>query len=157
MKSERDRQRLSIASRYLIVILVAFLASCAIAYAQGPSSVNGPSTLLDEYKGLQTGWITKLLGAAQRLFFLLAGGSRGNRGCRGFRRRALRRTGRRVLGSRFAVEAEKVRIQIIRRSDIVFGEGFLRQTGYGGGDHGEGESRASARQKNHKFFQSLEI
>src|SRR5215469_2692765 len=73
MKSERDRQRLSIASRYLIVILVAFLASCAIAYAQGPSSVNGPSTLLDEYKGLQTGWITKLLGAAQRLFFLLAG------------------------------------------------------------------------------------
>lgn len=73
MRSERRRQRLSIALCYLIVILVAFLASCAIAHAQGPSSVNGPSSLLDEYKGLQNGWITKLLGAAQRLFFLLAG------------------------------------------------------------------------------------
>ena len=40
---------------------------------KGPNSVNGPSSILDEYKGLQNGWITKLLGAAQRLFFLLAG------------------------------------------------------------------------------------
>ncbi len=45
----------------------------ALAHAQGPNSVNGPSSILDEYKGLQNGWITKLLGAAQRLFFLLAG------------------------------------------------------------------------------------
>jgi type IV secretion system protein TrbL len=49
------------------------LIATAVAHAQGPSSVNGPSSILDEYKGLQNAWITKLLGAAQRLFFLLAG------------------------------------------------------------------------------------
>ena len=49
------------------------LAATALAHAQGPNSVNGPSSILDEYKSLQNGWITKLLGAAQRLFFLLAG------------------------------------------------------------------------------------
>jgi type IV secretion system protein TrbL len=58
---------------YLILIAGVLLTATAIAHAQGPSSVNGPSSLLDEYKGLQNGWITKLLGAAQRLFFLLAG------------------------------------------------------------------------------------
>src|SRR5208337_1896392 len=55
------------------VIGVVVLTAAALAHAQGPNSVNGPSSILDEYKGLQNGWITKLLGAAQRLFFLLAG------------------------------------------------------------------------------------
>jgi type IV secretion system protein TrbL len=58
---------------HVIVITVVLLFATAIAHAQGPNSVNGPSSILDEYKGLQNGWITKLLGAAQRLFFLLAG------------------------------------------------------------------------------------
>jgi len=57
---------------YWILISVVLLTATAIAHAQGPNSVNGPSSLLEEYKGLQNGWITKLLGAAQRLFFLLA-------------------------------------------------------------------------------------
>ena len=57
----------------MIVIGVVLLTAAALAHAQGPNSVNGPSSILDEYKGLQNGWITKLLGAAQRLFFLLAG------------------------------------------------------------------------------------
>ena len=57
----------------VIVVGVFLLTAAAIAHAQGPNSVNGPSSILDEYKGLQNGWITKLLGAAQRLFFLLAG------------------------------------------------------------------------------------
>src|ERR1700721_4749103 len=57
----------------VIVVGVFLLSAAAIAHAQGPNSVNGPSSILDEYKGLQNGWITKLLGAAQRLFFLLAG------------------------------------------------------------------------------------
>jgi len=58
---------------HVIVIGVVVLTAAALAHAQGPPSVNGPSSILDEYKGLQNGWITKLLGAAQRLFFLLAG------------------------------------------------------------------------------------
>jgi type IV secretion system protein TrbL len=57
----------------VILIAVVLLIATAVAHAQGPSSVNGPSSILDEYKGLQNAWITKLLGAAQRLFFLLAG------------------------------------------------------------------------------------
>src|SRR6202051_3783314 len=57
----------------VILIGVVLLTATALAHAQGPNSVNGPSSILDEYKGLQNGWITKLLGAAQRLFFLLAG------------------------------------------------------------------------------------
>jgi len=32
-----------------------------------------PTSILQEYKNLETSWIAKLLGAAQRLFFLLAG------------------------------------------------------------------------------------
>jgi len=59
--------------RYGVLVSMVFLSVVAVAHAQGPTSVNGPSSLLDEYKGLQNGWITKLLGAAQRLFFLLAG------------------------------------------------------------------------------------
>jgi type IV secretion system protein TrbL len=58
---------------HVAVIVVILLGAAALAHAQGPNSVNGPSSILDEYKGLQNGWITKLLGAAQRLFFLLAG------------------------------------------------------------------------------------
>jgi type IV secretion system protein TrbL len=58
---------------HVIVIGALLFAASALAHAQGPNSVNGPSSILDEYKGLQNGWITKLLGAAQRLFFLLAG------------------------------------------------------------------------------------
>src|ERR1700688_4247808 len=57
----------------VVLIGVVLLTAIALAHAQGPNSVNGPSSILDEYKGLQNGWITKLLGAAQRLFFLLAG------------------------------------------------------------------------------------
>jgi type IV secretion system protein TrbL len=57
---------------HVAVIAVILLGAAALAHAQGPNSVNGPSSILDEYKGLQNGWITKLLGAAQRLFFLLA-------------------------------------------------------------------------------------
>jgi type IV secretion system protein TrbL len=58
---------------HVILIVVVLFIATALAHAQGPSSVNGPSSILDEYKGLQNAWITKLLGAAQRLFFLLAG------------------------------------------------------------------------------------
>ena len=74
MKGGRGRlQQFSRISSYLILIAAVLLTATAIAHAQGPNSVNGPSSLLDEYQGLQNGWITKLLGAAQRLFFLLAG------------------------------------------------------------------------------------
>src|SRR5258708_33298030 len=58
---------------HVAVIGFVLLTAAALAHAQGPNSVNGPSSILDEYKGLQNSWITKLLGAAQRLFFLLAG------------------------------------------------------------------------------------
>jgi type IV secretion system protein TrbL len=58
---------------HVIVFGLVLLTASALAHAQGPNSVNGPSSILDEYRGLQNGWITKLLGAAQRLFFLLAG------------------------------------------------------------------------------------
>src|SRR5258706_2205204 len=58
---------------HVAVIAVLLLIATTLAHAQGPNSVNGPSSILDEYKGLQNAWITKLLGAAQRLFFLLAG------------------------------------------------------------------------------------
>jgi type IV secretion system protein TrbL len=67
------QQRFASALCQVILITVVFLIATAVAHAQGPSSVNGPSSILDEYKGLQNAWITKLLGAAQRLFFLLAG------------------------------------------------------------------------------------
>ena len=69
----RGRRRFRVVLSYVIVIGVALLSAAAFAHAQGPNSVNGPSSILDEYKGLQNGWIAKLLGAAQRLFFLLAG------------------------------------------------------------------------------------
>src|ERR1700720_369894 len=66
-------RRFSMVLIHVVVIGVFLLTAAALAHAQGPNSVNGPSSILDEYKGLQNGWITKLLGAAQRLFFLLAG------------------------------------------------------------------------------------
>jgi type IV secretion system protein TrbL len=58
--------------RFAIPVFVLLLVA-ALTYAQGPNSTNAPSSILDEYKGLQTQWISKLLGAAQRLFVLLAG------------------------------------------------------------------------------------
>jgi type IV secretion system protein TrbL len=73
MSGGRGGLRLCRSFSYWILISVVLLTATAIAHAQGPNSLNGPSSLLDEYKGLQNGWITKLLGAAQRLFFLLAG------------------------------------------------------------------------------------
>src|SRR6266404_1797411 len=66
-------RRFSTVLIHVAVLGVFLLTAAALAHAQGPNSVNGPSSILDEYKGLQNGWITKLLGAAQRLFFLLAG------------------------------------------------------------------------------------
>lgn len=73
MKSKRVGRRFCMILSQVLVIGVVLLAAAALAHAQGPNSVNGPSSILDEYKGLQNTWITKLLGAAQRLFFLLAG------------------------------------------------------------------------------------
>src|SRR6202045_2830844 len=58
---------------HAILIAAVLFTMTALAHAQGPNSVNGPSSILDEYKSLQNSWITKLLSAAQRLFFLLAG------------------------------------------------------------------------------------
>src|SRR6266478_9730231 len=58
---------------HAILIAGVLFIMTALAHAQGPNSVNSPSSILDEYKSLQNSWITKLLGAAQRLFFLLAG------------------------------------------------------------------------------------
>src|SRR5882762_7354203 len=69
----KGQQRFFTVLGHVIVIGVVLLIATALAHAQGPNSVNGPSSILDEYKGLQNAWITKLLGAAQRLFFLLAG------------------------------------------------------------------------------------
>src|SRR5258707_8758037 len=69
----RGQQRFCRVLSHVIPICVVLLPATALAHAQGPNSVNGPSSVLDEYQGLQNGWITKLLGAAQRLFFLLAG------------------------------------------------------------------------------------
>src|ERR1700676_306640 len=73
MKGNCGGRRFSMVLIHVTVIGVFLLTAAALAHAQGPNSVNGPSSILDEYKGLQNGWITKLLGAAQRLFFLLAG------------------------------------------------------------------------------------
>src|SRR5438132_5523607 len=68
----RKRWRFCMALSHVLVIALVILGAAALAHAQGPNSVNAPSSILDEYKGLQNGWIAKLLGAAQRLFFLLA-------------------------------------------------------------------------------------
>src|SRR5438477_1232176 len=68
----RMRWPFCMALSHVLAIALVILGAATLAHAQGPNSVNAPSSILDEYKGLQNGWITKLLGAAQRLFFLLA-------------------------------------------------------------------------------------
>src|SRR5260370_7410097 len=73
MRGNCRGRRFSMVLIHVAVIGLFLVTAAALAHAQGPNSVNGPSSILDEYKGLQNGWITKLLGAAQRLFFLLAG------------------------------------------------------------------------------------
>src|ERR1700692_4041783 len=73
MRGNCRGRRFSMVLIHVAVIGLFLLTAAALAHAQGPNSVNGPSSILDEYKGLQNAWITKLLGAAQRLFFLLAG------------------------------------------------------------------------------------
>src|SRR5260370_17229443 len=73
MTGKGGGRRFWIVLSHVAVIGFVLLTAAALAHAQGPNSVNGPSSILDEYKGLQNSWITKLLGAAQRLFFLLAG------------------------------------------------------------------------------------
>src|SRR6267143_1446804 len=75
MGSERrGRWQFCIVLSHVIVIGVVLLTAAAIAHAQGPPppSTNAPTSILQEYKNLETSWIAKLLGAAQRLFFLLA-------------------------------------------------------------------------------------
>jgi type IV secretion system protein TrbL len=68
----RERRLLCGALKRLVPLAVAVLATAVLAHAQ-TNSTNGATGLLDEYKGLETAWISKLLGAAQRLFVLLAG------------------------------------------------------------------------------------
>ena len=66
-----ERRQFSKILGKVVLISLLVLVVVSITRAQGPNSVNGPSSILDEYKGLQNGWITKLLGAAQRLLELL--------------------------------------------------------------------------------------
>src|ERR1700674_2176155 len=58
----------------LLVVMVGVVVglSITVAYAQA-GSTNAPTSILDEYKSLEGQWVSKLLGAAQRLFVLLAG------------------------------------------------------------------------------------
>ena len=51
---------------------VVVVLSVTAAHAQA-GSTNAPTSILDEYKSLEGQWVSKLLGAAQRLFVLLAG------------------------------------------------------------------------------------
>jgi len=53
-----------------VALIISF--SIAVVHAQ-TGSTNAPTSILDEYKRLEGQWISKLLGAAQRLFVLLAG------------------------------------------------------------------------------------
>jgi len=76
MGSERrGRRQFYIVLSHVIVMGVVLLTAAAVVHAQGPPppSTNAPTSILQEYKNLETSWIAKLLGAAQRLFFLLAG------------------------------------------------------------------------------------
>jgi type IV secretion system protein TrbL len=54
-----------------MTVVVIVVLSITIAHAQA-GSTNAPTSILDEYKNLEGQWISKLLGAAQRLFILLA-------------------------------------------------------------------------------------
>src|SRR6516225_8410735 len=56
----------------LTTVLVVIALSVTAAHAQA-GSTNAPTSILDEYKSLEGQWVSKLLGAAQRLFVLLAG------------------------------------------------------------------------------------
>jgi len=73
MQKDSGLARIVSLSLQIILALLVLLLVTALAYGQGPGSTNAPSSLIDEYQGLQTQWISKLLGAAQRLFVLLAG------------------------------------------------------------------------------------
>lgn len=55
------------------MIVVAIVAVCITSVHAQAGSTNAPTSILDEYKSLEGQWISKLLGAAQRLFVLLAG------------------------------------------------------------------------------------
>jgi type IV secretion system protein TrbL len=55
-----------------MTIVAIVVVSITVAHAQA-GSTNAPTSILDEYKNLEGQWISKLLGAAQRLFVLLAG------------------------------------------------------------------------------------
>src|SRR5882762_1303750 len=69
----RERWQFYIVLSHVIAIGVVLLTAGAVVHAQGPPpSTNAPTSILQEYKNLETSWIAKLLGAAQRLFFLLA-------------------------------------------------------------------------------------
>src|SRR6184192_1328802 len=61
--------RLAVALAMAAVVVV---LSVTAAHAQA-GSTNAPTSILDEYKSLEGQWVSKLLGAAQRLFVLLAG------------------------------------------------------------------------------------
>jgi type IV secretion system protein TrbL len=57
-----------------VLVAVALIISFSITVAHAQTgSTNAPTSILDEYKRLEGQWISKLLGAAQRLFVLLAG------------------------------------------------------------------------------------
>ena len=56
----------------LVLAAVVVALSVTAAHAQA-GSTNAPTSILDEYKSLEGQWVSKLLGAAQRLFVLLAG------------------------------------------------------------------------------------
>jgi type IV secretion system protein TrbL len=60
------------ASVFLATVSFVLALAITIAHAQ-TGSTNAPTSILDEYKSLEGQWISKLLGAAQRLFVLLAG------------------------------------------------------------------------------------
>ena len=55
-----------------MAVTFVLLLAATVAHAQA-GSTNAPTSILDEYKNLEGQWIAKLLGAAQRLFVLLAG------------------------------------------------------------------------------------
>ncbi len=65
-------QRLIRASLFLGTVVVVLALSITVAHAQA-GSTNAPTSILEEYKSLEGQWISKLFGAAQRLFVLLAG------------------------------------------------------------------------------------
>jgi type IV secretion system protein TrbL len=56
----------------VVAVTFVLLLAVTVAHAQA-GSTNAPTSILDEYKNLEGQWIAKLLGAAQRLFVLLAG------------------------------------------------------------------------------------